>query len=187
LALKIIFAVFVVGTWLFAYSTDPPRGITGGFGEPACNACHFSFPLDSGRDLGGDFFLDDVPETYAPGEVYTIAVVIQQPGQMRWGYELAVRDENGEQAGDIKPDENSQVRIGVSNGVQYLSHKEGGTFAGLEDGPAVWQFDWLAPNKSVGTVFFNAAGNAANNDGTQFDDYIYTTEAVSEPAADAGN
>jgi uncharacterized protein (TIGR03437 family) len=44
-----------------------------------------------------------------------------------------------------------------------------------------FSFTWTAPDASAGPVVFNAAANAANGDGTQFFDHIYSTSAGSQP------
>jgi hypothetical protein len=64
-------------------------------------------------------------------------------------------------------------------GRQYIEHTQLGTFAGTPAGHT-WQIRWTAPSADIGTVRFFAAGNAANNDGTNQQDYIYTTTAASE-------
>jgi hypothetical protein len=189
--LKALMAVAVVSTWVYSFSGAPPPMTTGGcrdplkctIREPNCTQCHNSYDLNSGRDKGGDFFLDGAPDEYVPGEVYSIGVVIQHPGQKRWGFELAVWDANGRQVGMLEPDDDTESQIEtVFGGLQYLEHRN--THNGEFDGPIVWYFNWYAPETSVGPVYFYAAGNAANGDGFPSGDYIYTTEKVINPAPD---
>lgn len=51
-------------------------------------------------------------------------------------------------------------------------------------GPRSWEFDWTAPSAGTGPVRFYAAGNAANNDGSDNGDRIYTSNlAVAEASS----
>ena len=86
-------------TLLLGFSSGPLPQLTGGFQEETCHSCHNSFPLNDGRTRGGVFLVSGVPENYREGESYPIKVVIGQPGQRRWGFELSVRSAaSGEQA-----------------------------------------------------------------------------------------
>jgi hypothetical protein len=162
---------------LYAFSSGPPPGRTGGFGESTCQDCHEFGPSDN-----GSFAILGVPDTYTPGQGYPIMVVLSQPGQMRWGFQLAARFQaDGSQAGNLSitdPD-NTQILMNDS-GVQYVEHTSAGTYEGTADGPVSWGFTWTAPiDPSLGTVEFDAAGNAANGDHTPSGDYIYTTNVTS--------
>jgi len=160
-----------------AFSSGPPDGRTGAPDELTCaNGCHTSFVLNSGP---GSVEID-APSVYEPGMTYAIAVSVMQMGQMRWGFELTVLDDNGEQAGDLfSPDANTQVS--ASLGREYVKHTTVGTMAGQLDGNT-FMFEWTAPEFDSGPITFYAAGNAANGDFTNQNDYIYTTSTqVPEP------
>ncbi|MBI1745901.1 MAG: hypothetical protein HYR55_04845 [Acidobacteria bacterium] len=177
----VLLASFVGVLW--AHPSAPRPALTGGFGEATCVQCHSSFPLDSGRDLGGDFSLTGVPDEYVPGETYEITAIINHPGQSRWGFELASREEGGAQAGSIERIDTGVTGLTTSGGIQYLHHTNAGTFRGLADGPVSWTFNWIAPDADIGPVYFDAAGLAANNDGGTRGDYVYFTESISVAAA----
>ncbi len=171
-------------TWLFtfpllAYPDGPFPRLTGGFGEDTCTMCHSGFELNEGRTLGGDLRIAGIPASYKAGEMYPLRVVIAQPGQSRWGFELSARFlASGHQAGELVPlDENCQIKD--SRGVQFIEHTEPGTRAGINNGPVEFLFNWVAPATGAEPVLFNASGNAANNDGGTGGDYIYTASAYS--------
>ena len=157
--------------------------MTGGFQEQSCNSCHSSFELNQGRTLGGVFHLAGVPKIYSPGMTYPVTVIIGQPSQSRWGFELSTRfSASGQQAGELVPvDATTQIK--ESNGVQYVAHTAEGTGAGVSDGPFEFHFNWIAPEQSAGPVMFNASGNAADGANASAGDYIYTAGAYSGAAA----
>jgi BACON domain-containing protein len=166
-----------ISVLLRAYSTGPPSGYTGGFSEPNCTACHSTFPVDSGA---GSVSIS-APATYASGVTYPVTVAVSDPNQMRWGFELSVRTQGGQQAGTLIPGADGFTQLLASIGsVQYISHTSSGTRLGTTGGVS-FQFQWIAPDVSAGTVVFNAAGNAANGNLNNTGDYIYTTSATSQP------
>ncbi len=174
--------VVLVALDLMANSTGPLPRHTGGFGEQTCLQCHTSFKLNEGRTVGGVFEIRGVPVAYETGQTYPITVVIGQPGQSRWGFELSVRYMGtGKQAGQlVSVDETTQVK--EEAGIEYVEHTEVGTREGTAYGPVEFHFNWTAPDSAEGAVLFNAAGNAANASGTPMGDYIYTAGAYSAGA-----
>ena len=164
---------------LLGFSGGPAPRLTGGFQEESCHACHNSVPPNEGRTRGGVFYLTGVPSHYTQGESYPITVVIGQPGQSRWGFQLSTRSAaSGDQAGQLVPsDELTQVV--EEAGVQYIQHNLAGSRAGVANGPLEYHLEWIAPDPSVGPVFFNTAGNAADNSGEPSGDYIFTAGAYS--------
>lgn len=160
---------------LLAYSSGPLPGRTGDFGEPNCTACHTSFPLNV---PGGTLTISGVPAQYLPGQTYPISVTISRSGQARWGFELAARIvSSATQAGTLIVTDSVNTQIKTQNNVQYIEHTQTGTQLGASQG--TWIFNWKAPDTAVGTIRFSAAGNAANGDGTNQGDYIYTTTVSS--------
>ncbi|MCA9757213.1 MAG: hypothetical protein KDA27_15515 [Candidatus Eisenbacteria bacterium] len=170
--------VSLVPTALLANSGGP---IDGRAGDPpafqTCKdaACHNSFDLNSGD---GSLTINGLPAGYEPGTVYTLEVMIADPGQSRWGFEATVIDAAGDQAGDLAPVDPSLVQVsqGSGNARDYIKHRSAGTFPGQADG-ASWQVEWTAPMAGSGTASFYLAGNAANNNGSNAGDYIYTFSA----------
>lgn len=172
---------------LLSYSHGPLPGLTGGFREETCATCHQSHPINEGRLRGGIFEIAGVPKDFAAGQTYPLTVVIGQPGQSRWGFELAARfASTGKQAGRLAPADPS-TQVIEYGGLQYIEHTASGTRAGTADGPVEFHFTWTAPDPSAGRIFFNATGNAANGDNTALGDYIYTAGAWSGQADAVSN
>lgn len=161
----------------FSHSTAPVVAHTGGFGEPACNECHFGTGLNAG---GGRVAITVSSSSYSSGTTYQITVTDFDPAQRRWGFELTARTQDGKQAGTLKPGTDGFTQIvsnTTGNGITYIGHTSSGTRNGTRDsGSGInFTFSWTAPDTSAGPVEFNAAGNCANGDGTNSGDHIYTT------------
>jgi len=167
---------------VYAKVTGPESMYTGAPGDiNSCVACHDTFHEanvgpGSVRIEGGP-----INAAYQPGQQYTLTVVVQQNGRQRYGFQLTAIDLNGNRAGTFAPI-NSDTQVNSDTGVggrQYIEHKDIGTFPTVP-GNRVWTVRWTAPATDVGTVRFFVAGNAANGDGTNQDDYIYTNSASAD-------
>ncbi len=73
-----------------------------------------------------------------------------------------------------------------ADGVTYAQHTEAGS-APTAPGTVSWTVEWRSP--AAGThaaravpVVFHAAANAANDDASEFGDFIYTASATTRPA-----
>ncbi len=164
------------------YRDGPPPAHTGGFDEPTCQACHFDGPLNA---PGGHLTLDGVPEAYVAGRTYRLTVTLHRPAMAAGGFELAARlAESGLQAGafDVA---GGRVRLtGVdTSAVQYAVHTRAGTTPSAPD-TARWSLVWHAPPGPAGPVVFHLAANAANDDDSEFGDFIYLTSRTVPPHAD---
>jgi len=142
--------VLIIPVILLGYANSPPNGRTGAPGEGNCAGCHSSFGLNSGN---GTVSVLNVPMDYVPGEVYTLMVTVSDPGLTRWGFELAVKDADNDQAGIISVTEPSLTTTGSSGGITYLKQRAAGTFNGQADS-ASWEFEWTAPDIGTGPVTF---------------------------------
>ena len=156
------------------YPEAAPLAHTGGFGEPTCYRCHFDNPLNA---PGGTFTLGGVPKTYVAGQRYVLNVELARTGMGRGGFQLAARFPDGRQAGML---EAISGRVAVatidSTGVQYAGHTEAGTRLVQRD-TARWAVAWTAPDS--GSVQFHLVGNAANDDASEFGDFVYQAEHLS--------
>ena len=183
LVLAAMLIPFVAPTSASAFSSGPPDGFAGNppNGE-ACNVCHFSFDLNSGD---GDLQLLGLPTEYVPGGVYNLTVMLEDPGQFRWGFELTVLDDDDSAAEGgvlaVTDAVNTQLSVDFNGTVDYLKQTSDGTYGGVSDGPVSWDFSWTAPASTVGPVSFYVAGNAANGDGSFINDYIYTRAYTVSP------
>lgn len=180
-----------------ARSFGPPLRVTGAPGDNplACTQCHNSFPLNSGK---GSVRVVFPGGSYRPGMTYRLRVEVRDPDQQRWGFQLSARlasDPANAQAGDLVPT-SDLTRVVCGNGaakpctannqIQLIMHTVPGTRTGIRTG-ADFEFDWTAPSAGAGTVSFYVAGNAANGDGTNQGDYIYTSSlTIQEETAPLG-
>jgi hypothetical protein len=166
-----------------AFVDGPPPATTGGFGEENCRKCHFDFELN---DATGSLRLEGLPESYSPGELYTITIHLAHPKLERGGFEIAARfaagEKTGNQAGSLESiDERTTIVSDKDGSIQYARHTRTGS-APPAKGAMNWSIRWRAPVGPAGTVVFNAAANAANFDESPLGDYPYTFEFKTRPA-----
>src|SRR5207247_2469963 len=109
-----------------------------------------------------------LPVVWLPGQTYSLLVMVQRPGQVRFGFQLsAVAEATNQQAGTLTAGA-SNVQIITGGGIQYAEHRNANQIS-------AFNVNWTAPSSaSVGTVRFNLAGNAANGDFNNTGDFIYT-------------
>jgi hypothetical protein len=169
-----ILTLAIATSQAFAFSSGPPDHMAGN--PPAftsCQQCH-------GTAVGdGMLALLDLPASYEEGVAYDLRVELQDPGQMRWGFELTVLDDvMNEQAGTLEITDavNTQLSDNPSPDADFVKHTGTGTFAGTPDGPVTWDFRWVAPAGDADLTFY-VAGNAANNNGNTSGDFIYLITA----------
>ena len=167
-----------------AYVEGPPPAHVGGFGGDTCHACHFENDLDAS---GGALTLSGVPDTFDPSATYRITVSLERPEMERAGFQLAARVAEGAGAGGpagalqaVGGDERVQA-VTAADGVTYAQHTEPGTALAVP-GTASWAVEWRPPAADATAVVFHAAANAANDDASEFGDFIYTASATTRPA-----
>jgi uncharacterized protein (TIGR03437 family) len=184
----------IVPIAVFGHSYGPPPGVTGAPGDnaKACTQCHTTSALNSGT--GSVKILLQSGAFYIPGVKQRVAVQIADPAQQRWGFELTARlnsDLEKGQAGDFTAVDNlTQVICGdnapkpCASGPTFITHTSAGTRNGTKGG-ATFQFDWSPPATNAGPVTFFVAGNAANGNGANTGDLIYTSSVQLSPAIPA--
>jgi len=144
-----------------------------------------SFPPNSGD---GSLTITGLPARYDSGATYSLSVNLADPGQQRWGFELAVKDSNNQQAGTITVTDVVNTQSSTSGGITYLKQTSTGTYAGTVDGPVTWSFDWIAPSSGTGKVYFYVAGVAANDGSGTNGDYVYNiSQEIPEKSTDVGD
>jgi hypothetical protein len=157
-----------------AYSGGPLDARTGAPGELTCaDGCHATNALNSGD---GSVVISGLPAQYTFSQTYPITVTVDNSSQSRWGFELAALTSGGDQAGTITATDTDSTQTSVASGIIYIKHTSIGTRPATM-GPRSWVFDWTAPASDIGEVTLYAAGNAANNDNTNSNDFIYTSSA----------
>lgn len=184
---------------LLGRSTGPPVMRTGApvDGGLNCTACHRGMAVNEGP---GKVTIN--ASGYHPGRRQTIRVIVEDPAALRWGFQLTARLASDEtkpagaftaNAGTLVrcPPDNRFVPAGDMNGCggapEFASHSAAATAPGTS-GRREFEVEWTAPANNVGDVVFYAAGNAANNDGTNAGDHIYTAmrRVEAEPCEDSG-
>ena len=189
--IALLFAVALFGYCWFAeraeakISPGPPLGFTGAPGEGNCTGCHYTFALNSGA---GKVEITGLPASYTVGQSYSVTVTVSHPTARAWGFELTALDANGTSStvGTLTATNTTTTlkRDSSASGQQrtYLSHSEAGIAQGKTASNS-WSFTWTAPASAVGDITFYAVGNAANNQISPEDDYIYITSVkVLSPA-----
>ena len=158
---------------------SPLPGYTGGFEEPTCVYCHFEAPVNAPE---GSLTILGVPSVYMPGGSYGITATLTHPELERGGFQLAVRFAEGKriglQAGDLTAVD-GMVAVDTEEDVQYARHTVEGTVPAVSD-TSRWNIEWKAPPGGDAPVIFHLVGNAANDDNSEFGDFLYQTEAVSK-------
>ena len=166
---------------VFAHSTGAPTGFSGAPNDDNCTSCHLG-SLNSGPGTLTIAFPDS--NGYVAGQKYRLRVTLADPTARRWGFELTDRKEaTAIFAGAFATVSGNTTQIERQGSLQYVTHSPAGTFQ-QQVTQAAWEVDWTAPAAGTGTVRFYAAGNAANNNGNETGDKIYTTNlAVAEQAS----
>jgi len=199
IALSIIIAAF--GVYAFCGKTNnlvqakispgPPLGFTGAPGEGTCVGCHYTFGQPN-PNTNGKVEISGLPATYTPGQSYTVTITLSHPTARAWGFELTALDAGGTSStvGALTVTNATTVlkRDSSDAGMlrTYLSHNGEAGIAQGKSGSNSWSFSWTAPAAAVGDITFYAVGNAANNQISPEDDYIYTT-SVKVASATTGN
>jgi len=111
---------------------------------------------------------------YSKDSVISISVEIIDNTKSRFGFQLTALDDNNNKAGSftIGP----KTGIASSMGREYIAHQ-------TASGTKTWQFDWTAPSSNVGPITFFLAANAANANGSNSGDNIYTRSYMVEPTS----
>ena len=162
-----------------ARNDDGKAGATGAPGEDTCVECHDTSPLNSGP---GSVMLaspDLVNWTYVPGTTYTLELTVAESGRGLFGMGLVALDGNGANAGmlNITDPNSTRIRNALVNGNNrrnVVHELNGGTGAGSK----TFTFTWTAPATDIGPVTFYYAGNAADGDGDNTGDHIYSGSEV---------
>lgn len=161
---------------LTAYSSGSPGGRTGspGDGGNTCAECH------SGNSVINQegWITSDIPaEGYTPGISYTITLTGNHEFVQKFGFEMTAESDDQLRVGEF-------INLGtetqyVAGDDQRITHTSQGTTPTGDT--KTWETTWTAPEIGVGKVTFYAALNAANGNGTNSGDQIYTTKlAVNE-------
>ncbi len=164
-ALLCVYAILINNSYVYTNAFQPPLSRTGAPGEQTCSAagCH-NTPVNSGNgslDIsfsGGDVFEADV--------TYDMTVLVNDSGN-KFGFEMIALDENGNSIGNFDSNGDPNIAVRTVSTKQYIHHKSAPS-------SNTFNFKWTAPSENVGSVTFYASGNAANGNGSNSGDKIYT-------------
>jgi uncharacterized protein (TIGR03437 family) len=193
-ALRAIVAIVPCVLLLYAYATGPEPRHTAAPGDDklACTSsgCHNTFALNVG---GGNVKIDfSNGLTYTPGVAQTFNVTITDAAARVYGFQMTARLEsnlaNG-QAGDFTAGAQQVVicddgSVKRANGcpanapIQFIEHLNPFRTNTIP-------VQWTPPATNAGNVHIYVAANAANGDGNNTGDHIYTAEYVLTPQVSA--
>jgi len=180
--MKAQFSLMLIFTYFFALFINETLSRRGGApagrsGEPPANitctnGCHNSFALNSG--IGMPSISTDIPEGgYTADSTYTITARIEQAGISRFGFQVVSVDaEVNEQIGTISLIDQTRTRLMFSATKTYVTHQSNSTDNANANS---WAFNWTAPSTGAREVIFYGAFVAANANGNNKGDYVYTT------------
>ncbi len=165
---------------------------TGSPGETTCTGCHNDFVLNSG---GGSISLQS-PGTptfqYTPGQTYTMSVTVSRSANSLFGVGIEALTTANDNAGtlNITNAASTQIKsatVGVVLRRNIVHTLNGGATAASK----VFNFSWTAPATGTGNVTFYFAGVAADADGNEAGDYVYSgsqvfTETTCQPPVQPG-
>lgn len=164
-------------------STGAPIGSTGAPGETTCGraGCHIG-ENNVNTGVGKPAIqIDDFTGTYIPGKTYQVKVNIEQKNIDRFGFSFAAINSHGVSSGNINVIDADRTQL--MEGSNQFESREYITYKALGTKPysankGQWVFEWKAPEQYEGPVTFYAATVAANNDGTDKGDEVYTDSLV---------
>ena len=167
------------GTSVSASSSGPTPGVSSAPGETNCAACHVTNPVNSG---GGFVKISGLPKNYRPGQQIPLTVTTEMLGGVIFGFQMTALDGRNLQTGTFSLPSQTPAQMQIVTGIvggnqrRYVQHTGDGVIP-VELDKKSWNFMWTAPSSRIGKIDFYVAGNAANSDGTNGGDYIYTSSA----------
>jgi uncharacterized protein (TIGR03437 family) len=144
--------------------------------------------------------------TYAPGVKQHLVVTIADPTARNWGFQLTARpaSDSKTQAGsftstdrftavvcnappfnetqDAYLDFGQNQNCPAAKPLAYVEHTSNGS-SRIQTGSMTYEFDWTPPSTAVGNITIYVAGNAANGNGNEQGDHIYTATYTLTPGA----
>ncbi|HYP08692.1 MAG TPA: choice-of-anchor V domain-containing protein [Bryobacteraceae bacterium] len=193
LAAKVLTVSAVIPAFILAHSTGPEPRRTGAPGDETCTKCHIGTANSGGGSVeitaaGGT--------TYTPGQRQRLRVTITNasPGARSVnGFQASARlNSNRErgQAGTLHPvdgetfvqceDAATSLPCRDTAIVQFIQHT-------LAKAGNSYEFEWTPPaSADAGPVTIYVAGNAANGNGQETGDRIFTNSITLTPSAPTG-
>ncbi|MFZ4463034.1 MAG: choice-of-anchor V domain-containing protein [Bacteroidales bacterium] len=160
---------------LYANSGGSPGGKSGSPGDSnaSCTQCH------SGTASSvNNWITTNIPaEGYTPGESYVITATGTHNGVVKFGFELTAETSAGAKIGTFTLSEPTRTKLVNVN--KAVTHTQAGNVP--TGNTNTWTMNWTAPSTNVGQIRFYAAFNAANGNGNNSGDVIYTSNLFVDP------
>lgn len=155
---------------------------TGSPSEVYCTDCHNDFTRNTG---GGSIAIAAPTMTgfqYTPGQTYNMSVTVSRSANSLFGIGIEALTTANQNAGtlNITDAASTQIKSATAGGVsrRNIVHTLNG---GSSSASKVFNFSWTAPAAGTGNVTFYFAGVAADGDGNEAGDYVYSgTQLVTE-------
>lgn len=200
---KCTVGIGVIPVLLWAHAAGPDAHTTAvpvtPTAEPNCNqvGCHVGTAVNGG---GGNVVISTTTNnTYTPGQKQTLTITITDSAARRYGFQMTARPTSDltTQAGTFTPGAKQGVlcasaslsdagasRSGAAcpsnRPLEFIEHTYQAPNETLTNTITV---DWTAPSSSVGPITVYVSANAANGNGNEMGDHIYTANITLQPAA----
>lgn len=195
-------AILSVPIILWAHAAGPDAhhtAVPGPPNEDSCNTsgCHVGTPVNGG---GGSVKLTSSAGTsYVPGQKQTLTITITDSVARVYGFQITARlsSDHSKPAGSFTTGANQFVLCAAASLADPGNFRPGSgncpASAPLEFAEHSSPFktnvitvDWTPPSTAVGNVDIYVASNAANGDGSERGDHIYTANITLQPGSGGG-
>lgn len=165
--------IFIAGEASVMYASQAPTGYSGA-STSNCRSCHSSYALNN---AGGSVVITGLPASYNAGQAYPISAVITHStaDRKKFGFSLKVVNSAGTAIGTLSTTNSYAAVSGaelVSKNPPALASTNTYTFNNL-----TWTAP-VTPGTNDQSIKFYVCGNAANNNGSESNDYIYTSSVT---------
>lgn len=171
--------MFLLSSYSLQDDPNGKAGASGAPGETTCNAtdCHNSFAVNSGTGSVTISSPNLTDWAYVPGTTYTISVTVAQSSINLFGLCFEALKPNGDNAGTLHAGTGTQIKNKTIGGFQRksITHNDN---TGATANTHTFTFTWDAPATDIGNITFYVAGLAANANGTEIGDRVYSTSQV---------
>ena len=162
-----------------------PVSSTGAPDERTCASagCHDTYPLNPGHG-SMSILVEGAESGFEQGKTYDVTIRVADKGSRRFGYQLvALNDDDKSNAGKITITDPTRTQITTNDlqfqDRQYATYTNAGTEQ-FSDGVGFWKIKWTAPVSAKNITLYSATV-IANNDDTDYGDYVLTSSLSLSP------
>lgn len=185
IAASAVVLLLIVTTVSYNNDLQPPAARTGAPNEGTCGDanCHNNTPNSGAGNVSLTF--SNPTLKYTPGDTFYITVKVSDNTKTKWGFEMtalnATNDSTpGKFLGEVSGILTSNPVSSSFNKRKYVAHRDANTTT------SQWMIPWVAPASNIGNICFYVAGNAANNNGNNSGDNVYTASLCIAPETGVG-